>query len=50
MMKKQDYNKNLTYDEQAIEETTNQIMDAYASGVVDQPDGQFHIYEQDDEK
>ncbi|WP_165786692.1 hypothetical protein [Heyndrickxia camelliae] len=48
-MKKQEYNKNLTYDEQAIEETTNQIRDAYASGVVDQPDGQFHIYGQDDE-
>ena len=49
-MKKQKNDENLTYDEQAIEETTNQIMDAYASGVVDQPDGQFHVNDQHDDE
>ncbi|KYD10779.1 hypothetical protein MXL46_01870 [Heyndrickxia sporothermodurans] len=48
-MKKQDREKEIIYNEQGINQTTNQIMGAYASGVVDQPDGQFHIYDQDEE-
>ncbi|MBS4173809.1 hypothetical protein [Bacillus sp. FJAT-49736] len=48
-MKKRNNDENLSYDEQAIEETTNQIMDAYASGVVDQTDGQFYFYDRNED-
>jgi hypothetical protein len=47
-MKKRNPQESFTYDEKANEQTANQIMEAYASGVVDHPDGQFHIYDQED--
>lgn len=40
----------IIYDEQGLEQINNQIMDAYTSGVVDHPDGQFHLLDQEDKK
>ncbi|MBS4176043.1 hypothetical protein [Lederbergia citrea] len=45
-MKKRRHEEQFQYDEQGQNETVAQIMDVYASGVMDQPDGQLHLYEQ----
>ncbi|MGE8206320.1 hypothetical protein ACQKP0_17570 [Heyndrickxia sp. NPDC080065] len=46
-MDKEKSKKECFFDEEGVEKVSNQIMGAYASGVVDQPDGQFHIYDQE---
>lgn len=49
-MKKRGPEEQIFYDEEGHNETITQIMDVYASGVMDQPDGQLHLYEQKDSK
>ncbi|MCP3741163.1 hypothetical protein [Rossellomorea sp. BNER] len=44
-MKKKDPKEQFTYDEQATQSVSNQIMGAYSSGVIDEPDGQYNPYE-----
>lgn len=38
------------YDNQGEGEVSQQIMDAYNSGVIDQPNGQFNHYETQEER
>jgi hypothetical protein len=43
-VKKKTGKDQIYYDESANQETIIQIMNVYASGVMDQPDGQYHVY------
>ncbi|MGD7047779.1 hypothetical protein [Rossellomorea marisflavi] len=42
---KKDENKQLTYDERASEQVSQQIMDSYTSGVVGTEDGRYDAEE-----
>ncbi|MGE6259346.1 hypothetical protein ACQKCU_15815 [Heyndrickxia sporothermodurans] len=42
-MKKQDQKDQIIYNEEGINQITNQITGAYASGVVDEEDGQYDL-------
>ncbi|MGM0842717.1 MAG: hypothetical protein ACQEWE_18425 [Bacillota bacterium] len=47
-MKKRDPKEQLTYDEQANEQVSQQIMDSYTSGVIDTENGQYGTYENEE--
>ncbi|RBP03889.1 hypothetical protein [Rossellomorea aquimaris] len=44
-MKKRDPKEQFSYDEQANEQVSQQIMDSYTSGVIDTENGQYGTYE-----
>lgn len=46
-MEKRNQNSWIEHDPEGNRETIKQIMDVYASGVTDQPDGQLHLYEEE---
>ncbi|WP_335872221.1 hypothetical protein [Bacillus sp. 2205SS5-2] len=46
-MKKKDPKENFSYDEHAIDQVSQQIMSAYTSGVVGEPNANFEQEEQE---
>ncbi|UXH43885.1 hypothetical protein N5C46_19955 [Rossellomorea vietnamensis] len=44
-MKKRDPKEQFTYDENANQQVSQQIMDSYTSGVIDTENGQYGTYE-----
>ncbi|MFC7786935.1 hypothetical protein ACFQWC_20875 [Rossellomorea sp. GCM10028870] len=49
-MKKRDPKEQFSYDEQANEQVSQQIMDSYTSGVIDTENGQYSTYENEENK
>jgi hypothetical protein len=47
-MKKRDPKEQFTYDEQANEQVSQQIMDSYTSGVIDTENGHYGTYENEE--
>lgn len=47
-MKKRDPKEQFSYDEQANEQVSQQIMDSYTSGVIDTENGQYGTYENEE--
>lgn len=48
ILKKKDSKQEIFYNEEEIDQTTNQIMGAYVSGIINEADGQVSKYDQDE--